>query len=232
MRGRHAAAFLSTAPAGFRANAAMLHLGVLVACLRAGLAHLRAGLGDVGDELAAASRISPARRQISAQLTSSWMHLASALTSFSRTQAAAQWSVLALSALSAPPAAHEAGAPFSEAIIERLVLHHAHIENEQRMNLSLLRRLKGFAGRRRSGLDAGSSSAGRTAASTSAWRHSFPSAGVPARRAREMRPGSATRPASGWQLRGGVSIPRSAERGAGRTLLLQISNHRDWDALL
>ena len=62
--------------------------------------------------------------------------------------------VLALSALSAPLAAHEEGAPFSGAIIEPLVLHHAHIENEQRINLSVLRRLEGFEGRRRTGLDA------------------------------------------------------------------------------
>ncbi len=34
-----------------------------------------------------------------------------------------------------PAAAHEEGAPFSDAIIDPLVLHHAHIENEQRVNL-------------------------------------------------------------------------------------------------
>lgn len=36
-------------------------------------------------------------------------------------------------------AAHEAGAPFSGAILDPLVLHHAHIENEQRLNLTATR---------------------------------------------------------------------------------------------
>lgn len=36
-------------------------------------------------------------------------------------------------------AAHEAGAPFSGAILDPLVLHHAHIENEQRLNLTAAR---------------------------------------------------------------------------------------------
>ena len=62
--------------------------------------------------------------------------------------------LLAFAALASPVLAHEEGAPFSGAIIEPLVLHHAHIENEQRVNLSLLRRLEGFAGSARSGLDA------------------------------------------------------------------------------
>lgn len=62
--------------------------------------------------------------------------------------------LLALSALAGPLAAHEEGAPFSGAIIEPLVLHHAHIENEQRLNFSVPRGLEGFEGRRRSGLDA------------------------------------------------------------------------------
>jgi len=35
--------------------------------------------------------------------------------------------------------AHESGAPFSGAILDPLVLHHAHIENEQRLNLSAAR---------------------------------------------------------------------------------------------
>ncbi len=40
--------------------------------------------------------------------------------------------------------AHEAGAPFSGAIIDPLTLHHAHIENEQRLNLFALRKVDGF----------------------------------------------------------------------------------------
>ena len=32
--------------------------------------------------------------------------------------------------------AHEAGAPFSGAFPEPIILHHAHIEDEQRINLS------------------------------------------------------------------------------------------------
>lgn len=62
--------------------------------------------------------------------------------------------LLALAVLAGPLGAHEEGAPFSGAIIEPLVLHHAHIENEQRLNFSVLRGLEGFEGRRRNGLDA------------------------------------------------------------------------------
>jgi hypothetical protein len=40
--------------------------------------------------------------------------------------------------------AHEAGAPFSGAIIDPLTLHHAHIENEQRLNLFALRKVDGL----------------------------------------------------------------------------------------
>lgn len=54
-----------------------------------------------------------------------------------------------LAALVALPAsAHEEGAPFSGAIIDPLVLHHAHIENEQRINLFSLRGVDGFGGRK------------------------------------------------------------------------------------
>lgn len=38
--------------------------------------------------------------------------------------------------------AHETGAPFSGAMIEPLVLHHAHLEDEQRLNLFALRKLR------------------------------------------------------------------------------------------
>lgn len=60
----------------------------------------------------------------------------------------------ALWALARAIGAHEEGARFSGAIIEPLVLHHAHIENEQRLNFSVLRRVEGLERRRRSGLDA------------------------------------------------------------------------------
>lgn len=40
--------------------------------------------------------------------------------------------------------AHEAGAPFSRAIVDPLILHHAHIENEQRVNLFHRRGVAGF----------------------------------------------------------------------------------------
>lgn len=49
-----------------------------------------------------------------------------------------------------PAIAHEEGAPFSGAIIDPLVLHHAHIENEQRINLFSLRGVDGFGGGKRS----------------------------------------------------------------------------------
>ncbi len=39
-------------------------------------------------------------------------------------------------------AAHEQGAPFSDAIADPLVLHHAHIENEERINLFMLNRVQ------------------------------------------------------------------------------------------
>lgn len=38
--------------------------------------------------------------------------------------------------------AHEAGAPFSGAMIEPLILHHAHLEDEQRLNLFSSRKLR------------------------------------------------------------------------------------------
>ena len=53
-----------------------------------------------------------------------------------------------------PAAAHEVGAPFSGAIIDPLVLHHAHIENEQRVNFFYFRGVEGFRGRKRSALEA------------------------------------------------------------------------------
>lgn len=34
--------------------------------------------------------------------------------------------------------AHESGAPFSSAILDPMAVHHAHIENEQRLNAALL----------------------------------------------------------------------------------------------
>lgn len=37
--------------------------------------------------------------------------------------------------------AHEEGAPFSDAIVDPLILHHAHIENEERLNLFMLNRI-------------------------------------------------------------------------------------------
>lgn len=56
---------------------------------------------------------------------------------------------LALALGAGPLTAHEAGAPFSGAIIDPLVLHHAHIENEQRINLFALRGVEGFPNPRR-----------------------------------------------------------------------------------
>lgn len=52
-----------------------------------------------------------------------------------------------------PLGAHEEGAPFSGAIIDPLVLHHAHIENEQRINLFALRRVKGSTDPKRHGFE-------------------------------------------------------------------------------
>lgn len=49
--------------------------------------------------------------------------------------------------------AHEEGAPFSGAIIDPPVLHHAHIENEQRLNFAFLRGVRDPAGRKRSGYE-------------------------------------------------------------------------------
>lgn len=43
-------------------------------------------------------------------------------------------------------AAHEEGAPFSGAIIDPPILHHAHIENEQRLNFFALRGVRDAAG--------------------------------------------------------------------------------------
>ena len=49
--------------------------------------------------------------------------------------------------------AHEAGAPFSGAIIDPLVLHHAHIESEQRLNLFALRGVQGFGDAKRNAFE-------------------------------------------------------------------------------
>jgi len=48
-----------------------------------------------------------------------------------------------------PALAHEEGAPFSGAIIDPLVLHHAHIENEQRFNYFNVFGVRDGAGRKR-----------------------------------------------------------------------------------
>lgn len=60
---------------------------------------------------------------------------------------AAASTVLLLSA--ARLAAHEEGAPFSGAIIDPPILHHAHIENEQRLNFFALRGVRDAAGEKR-----------------------------------------------------------------------------------
>lgn len=39
-------------------------------------------------------------------------------------------------------------------------------------------------------------------------------------------------PKSGWQIRAALSIPKSGEREAERTFLLQIGNHLNWDEWL
>jgi hypothetical protein len=49
--------------------------------------------------------------------------------------------------------AHELGAPFSDAIIDPLVLHHAHLENEQRLNFFALRDVLDDLGRKRSAFE-------------------------------------------------------------------------------
>lgn len=48
---------------------------------------------------------------------------------------------------------HEAGAPFSGVIIDPFSLHHAHIENEQRLNLFSLRGVDAGEGRKRSAFE-------------------------------------------------------------------------------
>lgn len=48
-----------------------------------------------------------------------------------------------------PIFAHEEGAPFSGAIIDPPILHHAHIENEQRLNFFALRGVRDANGRKR-----------------------------------------------------------------------------------
>lgn len=51
-------------------------------------------------------------------------------------------------------AAHEVDAPFSGAIIDPPILHHAHIENEQRLNFFVMRGVRDGAGRKRTGYEA------------------------------------------------------------------------------
>lgn len=50
-------------------------------------------------------------------------------------------------------AAHEEGAPFSGAIVDPPILHHAHIENEQRLNFFLLRGMRDGVDRKRTGYE-------------------------------------------------------------------------------
>ena len=45
--------------------------------------------------------------------------------------------------------AHEEGAPFSAAVIDPLVVHHAHLEDEQRLNLSFSKGFKQADGKKR-----------------------------------------------------------------------------------
>jgi hypothetical protein len=59
----------------------------------------------------------------------------------------------ALSLLPTRLAAHEEGAPFSGAIIDPPILHHAHIENEQRINFFVMRGVRDGAGRKRTGYE-------------------------------------------------------------------------------
>ena len=275
--------------------------------------------------------------------------------------------LLAISALAGPLAAHEEGSPFSGALIDPLVLHHAHVENEQRLNFSFLRGVQGFE-RRRSAIEAelevawansrsdfgmeafipfsrlpsldgmgteagvgdlelrplklalvnrpdlvlttasaltlptGDERRGLGSGNTVFAQHLFfdkavgnwhaalnvavdrrvrgergsgveygallaysfidgtPAFGLAAPRPAQasvlsvalefiaekrlsgedrgeksarLVPGVALwRPKSGWQVRAGISIPRSTEREADRTFLFQISNHLDWEALL
>lgn len=61
---------------------------------------------------------------------------------------------VALSALTGPLGAHEPGAPFSGAIIDPFLLHHAHIEDEQRINFFALRGMAGFSEPERQGAEA------------------------------------------------------------------------------
>lgn len=49
--------------------------------------------------------------------------------------------------------AHEEGAPFADAIIDPLLLHHAHIENEQRINFFALRGVENELGRKSSAFE-------------------------------------------------------------------------------
>lgn len=58
-----------------------------------------------------------------------------------------------LSCASTVAFAHEEGAPFSGAIIDPLVLHHAHIENEQRFNFFASRGVKDGTGEKRSAFE-------------------------------------------------------------------------------
>lgn len=62
--------------------------------------------------------------------------------------------ILASLSLAATARAHEEGAPFSDAIIDPLVVHHAHVESEQRLNFSALNGMRGVEGPNRRGYEA------------------------------------------------------------------------------
>ncbi len=63
------------------------------------------------------------------------------------------FSILATLSLASPALAHEAGAPFSGAITDLLALHHAHLENEQRLNGYVARGIEGPLGEKRTGYE-------------------------------------------------------------------------------
>lgn len=62
-------------------------------------------------------------------------------------------SILATLGLASTALAHEAGAPFSGAISDLLALHHAHLENEQRLNGYVARGMEGPLGEKRTGYE-------------------------------------------------------------------------------
>jgi hypothetical protein len=130
--------------------------------------------------------------------------------------------------------AHETGAPFSDAIIDPLLLHHAHLENEQRINFFGLREVENEFGRKTSAFEGELEMAYATHDFRYGWEVFIPIANILAPTGRETGIGDIEvrpikyaifqRPAFILATASGIRLPtgsKSAGLGEGNTVVTQ-----------